>query len=77
MVRDEFLRLIQFVTAASGARDQEVRQWLSFGMLMNVAAAMDLGGVDADWARLCMGFEESESRSGRGRPATAARVSLF
>ena len=58
VVREEFLRLIQFVTAASGAQDQEVRQWLSFGMLMNVAAAMDLASVDEDWARLCMGSEK-------------------
>ena len=58
VVREEYVRLIQFVTAASGAPDQDVRQWLAFGMLMNVAAAMDLGSVDEDWARLCMGLEK-------------------
>lgn len=58
VVREEFLRLIQFVTAASGAPAVDVREWLAIGMLMNVAAAMDLGGVDADWARLCVGAEK-------------------
>jgi AcrR family transcriptional regulator len=58
VVREEFVRLIQFVTAASGAPDADVRQWLAFGMLMNVAAAMDLASVHEDWARLCMGLNK-------------------
>ncbi len=29
-----------------------MREWLAFGMLMNVVAALDLTGVDADWARM-------------------------
>ncbi len=55
VVREEFLRLVRFVQSASGASDVEVRVWLAQGMLMNVAAAMDLSQVDADWARMCMG----------------------
>jgi AcrR family transcriptional regulator len=54
-VREEFLRLVRFVQSASGASDEAVRGWLAFGMLMNVAAAMDLSEVDADWARMCVG----------------------
>ncbi len=29
-----------------------MREWLAYGMLMNVVAAMDLTDVDADWARM-------------------------
>jgi AcrR family transcriptional regulator len=52
VVRDEFLRLVNFVQSASGAPDAAVREWLAMGMLMNVAASMDLTEIDADWARL-------------------------
>ena len=55
VVREEFLRLVRFVQSASGASDADVRAYLAQGMLMNVAAAMDLSQVDADWARMCMG----------------------
>ena len=54
-VREEFLRLVRFVQGASGASDLDVREWLAQGMLMNVAAAMDLSNVDEDWARMCIG----------------------
>jgi AcrR family transcriptional regulator len=54
-VREEFLRLVRFVQSASGAPDEAVRPWLAEGMLMNAAAAMDLGQVDEDWARMCTG----------------------
>jgi len=52
VVRDEMLRLVSFVQSASGAPDATVREWLAYGMLMNVVAAMDLTEVDADWARM-------------------------
>jgi AcrR family transcriptional regulator len=52
VVRDEMLRLVSFVQSASGAPDPAIREWLAYGMLMNVAAAMDLEDVDADWARM-------------------------
>jgi AcrR family transcriptional regulator len=52
VVRDEMLRLVSFVKSASGAPDAAIREWLSYGMLMNVVAAMDLEAVDADWARM-------------------------
>jgi len=52
VVRDEMLRLVSFVQSASGAPDTAVREWLAYGMLMNVVAALDLTEVDADWARM-------------------------
>jgi AcrR family transcriptional regulator len=53
-VREEFLRLVRFVQSASGASDLMVQGFLAHGMLMNVAAAMNLSEVDADWARMCL-----------------------
>jgi AcrR family transcriptional regulator len=52
VVREEMLRLVSFVQSASGAPEAAIREWLAYGMLMNVVAAMDLEGVDADWARM-------------------------
>jgi AcrR family transcriptional regulator len=52
VVRDEMLRLVSFVKSASGAPEAAIREWLAYGMLMNVVAAMDLEAVDADWARM-------------------------
>ena len=52
VVRDEMLRLVTFVQSASGAPEAAIREWMAYGMLMNVVAAMDLTGVDADWARI-------------------------
>jgi AcrR family transcriptional regulator len=60
-VREEFLRLVRFVQGASGAADLDVREWLAQGMLMNVAATMDLSSVDEDWARMCIGGESLEA----------------
>jgi AcrR family transcriptional regulator len=54
VVRDESVRLVRFVQSASGAEDREAREWLAKGMLMNVAAAMDLGNLREDWARMCI-----------------------
>jgi AcrR family transcriptional regulator len=51
-VQEEMMRLVNFVKSASGANDDEVCEWLAYGMLMNVVAAVDLPSVDADWARL-------------------------
>ena len=67
VVRDEFLRMTRFVQSASGAPENSVRDWLGFGMLMNVAAAMDLSEVDADWARMCVGcFMSGDDGHGHG-----------
>ncbi len=50
VVGDELVRLVRLVQAASGANDREAREWLAKGMLMNVAAGMDLGNLQEDWA---------------------------
>ena len=42
VVRDEMLRLVSFVQSASGAPEAAIREWLAYGMLMNVVAVMDL-----------------------------------
>jgi AcrR family transcriptional regulator len=52
VVREEMLRLVSFVQSASGAPDEAIREWIAYGMLMNVVAAADLDTVDADWARI-------------------------
>jgi AcrR family transcriptional regulator len=52
VVRDEMLCLVSFVQLASRAPEAAIREWLAYGMLMNVVAAMDLTDVDADWARM-------------------------
>ena len=71
VVRDEFQRLVRFAQAAAGASAYEMSQWLGFGMLMNVAAAMDLWNLDADlkqdWMSWCLGDTFLEvQRSGEG-----------
>jgi AcrR family transcriptional regulator len=60
VVRDEMLRLVNFVQSASGAPEAAIREWLAYGMLMNVVAAMDLTEVDADWARMMCPVSEVE-----------------
>lgn len=52
VVREEMMRLVSFVQSASGASDDDVCEWLSYGMLMNVAAAIDLASFDTRWARV-------------------------
>ena len=60
VVREEFTRLVRFVQSASGADDQAVREWLAFGMLMNVGAAMDLNRFDSECAKLCLADSQWE-----------------
>jgi AcrR family transcriptional regulator len=55
VVRAEFARLYRFVSRASGAPAQTLRAFFAEGMLMNVAAAMDLSSLKEEWARTCMG----------------------
>jgi AcrR family transcriptional regulator len=52
VVRDEMLRLVSFVQSASGAPNEAIKEWLAYGMLMNVVASMGLDEMDADWARM-------------------------
>src|SRR6266536_489548 len=55
VVRAEFARLYRFVSRVSGAPAEAVRGFFAEGMLMNVAAAMDLPSLKEEWARICIG----------------------
>ena len=52
--RKGFGRLWRIVTDHSGLDDEEVRRFFAMGMLLNVAAAMDLPAADAPWAQECV-----------------------
>jgi AcrR family transcriptional regulator len=70
VVREEFQRLVRFAQSASGASALQMSQWLGYGMLMNVAAAMDLWsldeGVKQDWMKWCLGEQFLGSQKGDG-----------
>jgi AcrR family transcriptional regulator len=55
VVRDEFAKIYRFVARSSGAPAEKIRGFFAEGMLMNVAAAMDLAALQEDWARVCVG----------------------
>ncbi|MDP9342101.1 MAG: TetR/AcrR family transcriptional regulator [Actinomycetota bacterium] len=61
VVRDEYGRIYHFVERASGAPPEAVRAFFAEGMLMNVAAAMDLPALKADWAQACVGWMKEPS----------------
>jgi AcrR family transcriptional regulator len=50
VVREEFAQIYKFVESVSGGDDERVQEFFRVGMLINVAAAMDLGALDAAWA---------------------------
>ena len=50
VVREEFSALYKFVESVSGGDEGRVQEFFKTGMLINVAAAMDLGALDEPWA---------------------------
>jgi len=52
--RDGFKRLWALVERLSGMPYERVVMFFAMGMLMNVAAAMDLPAVDERWTRWCL-----------------------
>ena len=83
VVREEMLRLVNFVQSASGAPALAIREWIAYGMLMNVVAAADLDHVDAEWARLMCPVEadslkamaaDSVGKAGRVEAKTSAEA---
>jgi len=54
-VRAEFARLIATVAAVSGVPASELRDFFAQGMLMNLAAALELTEADVAWQRMCEG----------------------
>lgn len=53
-VRRRFGELVKYVEKASGADPDRVREFFAMGMLLNVAAAMDLPAVKEGWAARLM-----------------------
>jgi len=55
VVREEYGALYQMVTKASGATPEEVHHFFAEGMLLNVGAAVGLGGDPKRWSLADMG----------------------
>ena len=55
LVRRHYGELMRFVEEISGADPEQVRAWFATGMLLNVAAAMDLSSLDDEWPRRLLG----------------------
>jgi AcrR family transcriptional regulator len=62
LVRTQYGRLFNWLRTVPGATDEAVRGFLATGMLLNVAAAMDLPAVvsSSDWAAACLGMPWSD-----------------
>ncbi|MEV5571608.1 TetR/AcrR family transcriptional regulator [Spirillospora sp. NPDC052269] len=54
-VRVCYAKQVEYVRAASGASDEEIRRFFGDGLLSNVLAGIDAGEVDAPWARTLLG----------------------
>jgi AcrR family transcriptional regulator len=54
-VRAEFAALVASVSELSGEPDAALGEFFAQGMLMNVAAAMDLSEAQVAWQRMCEG----------------------
>jgi AcrR family transcriptional regulator len=50
-VRQRYGELVKFVEQTSGVEPERVREFFAMGMLLNVAAAMDLPSVQEGWAQ--------------------------
>jgi AcrR family transcriptional regulator len=57
-VRGRFSGLVLRVAEVSGAAPAELQGFFAEGMLMNVAAAMELTDADVAWQRICEGGSE-------------------
>ena len=58
-VSRRFSDLITLVSARSGVPGSELREFFAQGMLMNVAAAMQLDDSELAWGQICEGVSES------------------
>jgi AcrR family transcriptional regulator len=54
-VRGEFARLIATVSELSGVPASELREFFAEGMLMNLAAALELSEAQVAWQMMCEG----------------------
>jgi len=57
VVRRRFGEIVEYVRSLPGTTEESVHAFMAQGMLLNVAAAMDLPAIVhlEDWARLCIG----------------------
>jgi AcrR family transcriptional regulator len=55
VVRRRYGQLWDWVEQASGAEPEDVREFFSRGMLLNVIAAIDLRGLRESWVAECLG----------------------
>jgi AcrR family transcriptional regulator len=55
--RVAFARLVELVERESDAGPEEIGRFFARGMLLNVLAALDAGGVDAHWVRVLSGTD--------------------
>jgi AcrR family transcriptional regulator len=55
VVRRHFADLVERVAELSDVSSLELRTFFAEGMLLNVAAAMELTDLDAVWERICLG----------------------
>ncbi|WP_329521653.1 TetR/AcrR family transcriptional regulator [Spirillospora sp. NBC_01491] len=54
-IRTCYARQVEYVRAASGASDAQIRAFFARGLLGNVMTGIDAGSVDAPWARTLTG----------------------
>ncbi|RJL27092.1 TetR/AcrR family transcriptional regulator [Bailinhaonella thermotolerans] len=54
-VRACYARQVEYVRAASGASDEQIRRFFGDGLLANVLVGIDAGAVDAPWSRTLLG----------------------
>ncbi len=69
VVREEFAELYAAVKRDSGASNDEIHQFFAEGMLLNVAAALQLGGTPETWS--LSGLLESQRASFASDPRGA------
>jgi AcrR family transcriptional regulator len=68
VVREEFAELYATVKRDSGASNQEIHLFFAEGMLLNVAAALELGGSPETWSLSGL-LETMPGRAGSGGTA--------
>ena len=77
VVREEFAALYASVKRDSGASNEELHHFFAEGMLLNVAAALELGGTPETWSLSGLLEAEPSRRAGRCRLTIAGRAPFF
>src|SRR6478735_1178014 len=66
VVREEFTELYIAVKRDSGASNQEIHAFFAEGMLLNVAAALEIGGKPETWSLSALLGQHGDDAAGRG-----------